>query len=148
MQRIALMLIGGVLAILSTRAVAFQESKEGAADQPAAAQPAAPATQPPLDLSDTGTSVGSAPAGVEVRIPGLGNAAGQVSNGVSSAVPSTTVANIQTNVALAADNAWQVFLVGALVLAVSSFAGYLGRKNREKAVELQATHDLDSATTY
>jgi hypothetical protein len=50
--------------------------------------------------------------------------------------------------AVAADNAWQVFLVGALVLAVSSFAGYLGRKNREKAVELQATHDLDSATTY
>ncbi|MBS0244319.1 MAG: hypothetical protein JSS20_19285 [Proteobacteria bacterium] len=72
MQRIALMLIGGVLAILSTRAVAFQESKEGAADQPAAAQPSAPAAQPPLDLSDTGTSVGNAPAGVEVRIPGLG----------------------------------------------------------------------------
>jgi cytochrome bd-type quinol oxidase subunit 2 len=55
---------------------------------------------------------------------------------------------LRYNLAVAADNAWQVFLVGVLVLAVSSLAGYLGRKNREKAIAMQASHDLDAATTY
>ncbi len=72
MLRFKWMVVGGVLAGLSTAAMAFQESREGVAgqqQQPGAA--VTPGSAPALDLKDTGTSV-AAPAGVEVRIPGLG----------------------------------------------------------------------------
>ncbi|MDB5101181.1 MAG: hypothetical protein JWM80_5602 [Cyanobacteria bacterium RYN_339] len=67
---------------------------------------------------------------------------------VTGSVSGQTAHVVRYNMAVAADNAWQVFLIGALVLGVSSLAGYLGRKHREKAIELQATHELDRATTY
>lgn len=56
--------------------------------------------------------------------------------------------NVQNSMALAADNAWQVFLVGALILGIATLSGYLGLLARERAIEMQASEDLDQATTY
>lgn len=70
MLRLRLMLVVSVLAIVSTAALAFQETKGGAAGGQQSPD-AAVAPLPQLDLRDTGTSV-APPTGVEVRIPGLG----------------------------------------------------------------------------
>jgi hypothetical protein len=66
------MLVFAALGVVSTAALAFQESKGGVVDeqqteQGAKVTPGVPA----LDLRDTGVSV-APPSGVEVRIPGLG----------------------------------------------------------------------------
>lgn len=95
-----------------------------------------------------GFMVGIMAIALPLFVGAIGGLSAGANPAVTSGVSNQTVATMQSNMAIAAENAWQVFLVGVLVLAVSSFAGYLGRKNREKALELQATHDLDSATTY
>ena len=72
MRRLGLMLVCCGLGALSTAALAFQESKGGVAEgQQQQAAPQAGTKEQPLDLRDTGVSV-APPAGVEVRIPGLG----------------------------------------------------------------------------
>ncbi len=72
MRSLKWMLVGGALGALSTAALAFQETKGGAVggQQGQPESKAAPGI-PNLDLKDTGVSV-APPAGVEVRIPGLG----------------------------------------------------------------------------
>lgn len=72
MLRLKWILVGGALGVLSSAALAFQESKGGAAEPQQAQTPARAAPEAPgLDLKDTGVSVAPM-AGVEVRIPGLG----------------------------------------------------------------------------
>ena len=72
MQRLRWMLVFGALGVLSTAALAFQESKGGVAtEQRPSGEAAAPSGLPQLNLKDTGVSVAPA-TGVEVRIPGLG----------------------------------------------------------------------------
>ena len=72
MQRFGWMLGLGLLGVLSTAALAFQESKGGVAEgQQQQAAPGVAPVQPQLDLKDTGVSVAPV-TGVEVRIPGLG----------------------------------------------------------------------------
>jgi len=71
MRRFKWMLVFGVLGALSSAAVAFQESKGGVAEGQQKGAPQSGVTEPQLDLRDTGVSV-APPAGVEVRIPGLG----------------------------------------------------------------------------
>ena len=71
MLRVRWMVVGVALGLLSSAALAFQETQGGSASgQQPAAGVAAPGSQS-LNLKDTGTSV-APPAGVEVRIPGLG----------------------------------------------------------------------------
>lgn len=72
-SRAYILAVVGVLALSASHVRAFEETKGGAV-QPAAPQSgAAPeATLPGLDLRGTGTSIGKAPPGVEVTIPGLG----------------------------------------------------------------------------
>lgn len=70
MLRFRLMLVVCGVAVASSAALAFQETKGGAAGEQQAPG-AAVAPLPQLDLRNTGTSV-APPAGVEVRIPGLG----------------------------------------------------------------------------
>lgn len=70
-----------------------------------------------------------------------------VGNNIAANVPSNVSAQVQNGVAIAADNAWQVFAIGMLILGVASLAGYLGRLSRERSLGLQAT-ELDRATTY
>ena len=57
--------MGAALGLVSSAAVAFQESKGGSA-------PAEAPGKSPLDLSGTGTSIEPPKAGIEIRIPGLG----------------------------------------------------------------------------
>jgi len=73
---------------------------------------------------------------------GVGHAAATAGPSAANAVPPDVAANVQTNLAIAASNAWQVFLVGIIVLALGAVGGYLGRLNREKAMELQARADV------
>lgn len=63
-----------MIALFGSAAVAFQESQGGVATEQQTAPALSPsdALKPELDLKDTGTSVGQAPSGIEVRIPGLG----------------------------------------------------------------------------
>lgn len=72
MHRLRWMLACGALGVLSSAALAFQESKGGGTEsvQPQAGTSVAPAA-PQLDLRDTGVSIAPT-TGVEVRIPGLG----------------------------------------------------------------------------
>jgi hypothetical protein len=64
-SRLKYLALGVALGFASSAAVAFQESKGGSAG----AEP----QKAPLDLTGTGTSIdNSPPAGLEVRIPGLG----------------------------------------------------------------------------
>lgn len=66
-SRLNYLLLGMAIGFASTTAVAFQETKGGTATGPEAKQAA------PLDLRGTGTSIDNAPpAGLEIRIPGLG----------------------------------------------------------------------------
>jgi hypothetical protein len=60
------LLLGAVLGLVSSAAAAFQETKGGAQEAPAAS----PKVQ--LDTSGTGTSIDTSGGGMEVRIPGLG----------------------------------------------------------------------------
>ena len=72
MLRVRWIVSGMVLGLVSSAALAFQETKGGAASgQPAAAGVSPSPGSQPLNLKDTGTSVAPA-TGVEVRIPGLG----------------------------------------------------------------------------
>ncbi len=68
MSRIKWFLLGAALGLVSSAAVAFQESQGGPA--PGAAAPSA-GSKAPLDLSGTGTSIEPS-KDVEIRIPGLG----------------------------------------------------------------------------
>jgi hypothetical protein len=74
MNRTSVILIAAGLGLLSSASSAFQESQGGVAteQQPAPAVSPSDAINPDLNLKDTGTSIGEAPSGIEVRIPGLG----------------------------------------------------------------------------
>lgn len=101
-------------------------------------------------LGAFGAASTAAVAGSET-LPKSGNVAGvaqNVGNNIANAVPNSVEQTVRTGLTIAADNAWQVFLVGALILGVATLAGFLGLKNREKAIELQASKDLDQARTY
>lgn len=72
MLRLRWILVGAAVGLVSSAALAFQESKGGVADgQQSGAGLAAKKDGGQLDLRDTGTSI-APPSGVEVRIPGLG----------------------------------------------------------------------------
>ena len=68
MNRVRWFLMGAALGLVSSAAVAFQESQGGPAP---AAGPQSNAASAPLDLAGTGTSIEPS-KGVEIRIPGLG----------------------------------------------------------------------------
>lgn len=72
MLRVKWIVLGAALGLASSAALAFQETKGGAASgqQPGAGVSSIPGGQT-LNLKDTGTSVAPS-SGVEVRIPGLG----------------------------------------------------------------------------
>jgi hypothetical protein len=67
MNRLQLIIVGGILGFLSSGAVAFQESKGGTQGEPG--QPGTPIVSP-LDTEGTGVSIDQ--RGTEIRIPGLG----------------------------------------------------------------------------
>ncbi|MDX2158861.1 MAG: hypothetical protein SFW09_20350 [Hyphomicrobiaceae bacterium] len=71
MLRLRWMLVCTALAVSSSAAPAFQETKGGVSGEPQAPAAARGAPAGQLDLKDTGVSV-APPTGVEVRIPGLG----------------------------------------------------------------------------
>ena len=58
-------------------------------------------------------------------------------------MPQSAVHGVQNALAVAADNAWMVFLGGVLILAVATLAGYLGAKSREKAVETMVKNKIE-----
>ena len=66
-SRLKYLAMGMAVGFISSAAVAFQETKGGATPS------GVDAKQAPLDLRGTGTSIdNSPPAGLEIRIPGLG----------------------------------------------------------------------------
>jgi hypothetical protein len=58
-------------------------------------------------------------------------------------VPQSAVHGVQNALAVAADNAWMVFLGGLLILGVATLAGYLGAKSRERSVEAMVKRDIE-----
>lgn len=69
MSRLRWLLVGAALGFASSGAVAFQESKGGAAPQE---RPGQGSVLAPLDTTGTGTSIDTSNSGTEIRIPGLG----------------------------------------------------------------------------
>ena len=66
-SRIKWFLFGAALGLVSSAAVAFQETQNGSPP------PATPGSEKaPLDLRGTGTSIEPSTPGLEIRIPGLG----------------------------------------------------------------------------
>lgn len=103
----------------------------------------------PLVLAALGT-FGAATA-ASTNLPDSANpaaAAGAVGTNVEAAVPESVEAGVRNALTVAADNAWMVFLAGALILAVATIGGYLGAKSREKAIEASVKRDLDTVNTY
>lgn len=103
----------------------------------------------PLIAALFGTTMAGAAAAT--NLPDTTNQAGAISGvgeNIAGAVPGNVEAGVRNALVVAADNAWTVFTVGLLILAVSALGGYLGAKSREKALEGQARHEVDHATTY
>ena len=102
----------------------------------------------PLIAALFGTTVAGAAAAT--NLPDTTNPAGAASRigaNVDASVPERTEAAVRNALVVAADNAWSVFTVGILILGVAALGGYLGSKSREKALEAQAKHEIDRATT-
>lgn len=70
-------------------------------------------------------------------------AAGAIGRNVANSVPPDVAHNVRYGLAVAADNAWTVFVGGILILGIAALAGYLGAKSREKAIETMVARDID-----
>ena len=66
--RLRLLILGAAAALASPAALAFQETKGGAASTPAPQEE----QKAPLDVRGTGTSIDNSSQGLEIRLPGLG----------------------------------------------------------------------------
>jgi hypothetical protein len=90
-----------------------------------------------------GTVAGSA---VATNLPATTTASGgaaSLGTNLGAAVTPLMEAQVRSALVVAADNAWFVFVVGLLILGVSSLGGYLGAKARERGLEADARRNFE-----
>jgi hypothetical protein len=77
---------------------------------------------------------------------------GTASAATSNNTPTNVAHSIRYSMAVAAENAWQVFLVGTTIIALATVAGYLGHKHTDNMRSLRANRqqdrDVDRLNTY